>query len=110
MNPKSWWLSLPEEHVDPPESLKAAAIGMEGGLDHPLDDFGTACVADVDDGNVLEFRAQYAQEKAGVKNRMHKTASQVAQPQRVTRSTSEIHLGPSVVPPGHRRLGTHGEQ
>jgi hypothetical protein len=80
MNPKSWWLSLPEEHVDPPESLKAAAIGMEGGLDHPLDDFGTACVAAVDDDNVLEFQEQYTQEKAIVKNTMHKTASQVAQP------------------------------
>ena len=66
--------------MDPPESLKAAAIGMEGGLDHPLDDFGTACVAAVDDDNVLEFREQYAQEKARIKNTMHKTASQVAQP------------------------------
>ena len=37
---------------------------------------------------------------------MHKTAQQVAQPQWVTRSTSGTHRGPSVVPPGRRRLGT----
>ena len=70
--------------MDPPESLKAAAIGMEGGLDHPLDDFGAACVADVDGDNILTFREQYAQEKAIVKNTTDKSASQVVQPQRVT--------------------------
>src|ERR1035438_2632783 len=37
---------------------------------------------------------------------MHKTATQVAQPQWVTRSTSGTHRGPSVVLPGHCRLGT----
>ena len=64
------------------------------------------CLADVDDDTVLEFREQYAQENTGVKYRMHKTATQVAQPQMVTRSTSGTHRGPSVVPPGRRRLGT----
>jgi hypothetical protein len=33
-------LSLPEEHVDVAESLEAAAIGLSGGLDQALDDFG----------------------------------------------------------------------
>src|ERR1035438_9870804 len=37
---------------------------------------------------------------------MTETASQVAQLQMVTRSTSGIHRSPSIVPPGHRRLGT----
>jgi hypothetical protein len=64
------------------------------------------CLADVDDDTVLGFREQYAQENTGVKNRMHKTAPQVAQPQWVTRSTSGTHRGPSVIPPGRRRLGT----
>ena len=40
--------------MDPPESLKAEVIAMEGGLDHPLVGFGEACVEDVDDGTVLE--------------------------------------------------------
>jgi hypothetical protein len=84
MNPKCRWLSPPEDHVDPPESLKAEAIAMEGGLDHPLNDFAAACIEDVDDDNVLEFRGQYAQEKAIVKNTTDKSASQVVQPQRVT--------------------------
>jgi|ERR1035441_3566297 hypothetical protein len=64
------------------------------------------CLADVDDDTVLEFREQYAPENTGVKYRMPKTAAQVAQPQWVTRSTSGTHRGPSVDPPGQRRLGT----
>jgi hypothetical protein len=57
-------------------------------------------------GQQVWVRGQYAQENAGVKNAMPKTASQVAHPQRVTRSTSGLHRDPSVVPPGHCRRGT----
>ena len=89
-------LSLPEEHVDAAEQLEAPVVGLAGGLDYPLDDFGAkglavfqmtlpsnvpppnlpgqinflwrSCVADVDDDNVLEFREQYAPEIAKVKS------------------------------------------
>jgi hypothetical protein len=71
-----------------------------------INSFWPPCLADVGDDTVLEFQEQYAQENTGVKYRMHKTATQVAQPQWVTRSTSGTHRSPSVVPPGQRRLGT----
>src|ERR1035438_3409843 len=107
---------------------------MSGGLDHPLDDFGARglavfqmtlpsnvpppslpgqinflwrpCVADVDGDNVLDFRGQYAQENAAFRRKNAENAPQVAKLQWVTRPTWEIHRGPSVVPPGHCRLGT----
>ena len=54
--------------MDAAEKLQALAIGLPGGLDHPLDDSGAACVADVDEDNVLELREQCAQENSKVKS------------------------------------------
>ena len=75
-------------------------------MDHPLVGFGAACVEDIADDNVLEKQEQYAHEKAIVKTTMDKSASQEVPPQWVTGSTSGTHRGPSVDPPGQRRLGT----
>ena len=47
-----------------------------------------------------------AQVNAGVKGKKAQTAPQVAQPQRVTRSTSERYRGSAVGPPGQHRMGT----
>ena len=45
MNPESLWLSLPEEHLDAAEELEAPTVGLSGGLDHPLTDFGAEGLA-----------------------------------------------------------------
>jgi hypothetical protein len=59
MDPESRRLSFPQEHVDAAEDLEALAVELAGGWDHLLDDCGTACVANFDDDNVLEFRGRY---------------------------------------------------
>jgi len=57
-------------------------------------------------GQQYWVRKDSAHAKVKVKPTKVKTATQLLQPQRVTRSTSGTHRGISRVPPEHRRLGT----
>ena len=72
----------------------------------PFGSWGKVKLAMSDPGSSIVVRKDSAHAKVNVKPTNTKTAAQLPQPQRVTRSTSGTHRSISRGPPEQRRLGT----